>query len=88
MTFERETCPSHVVLKAEEKTRDSRQTRRSSVEKNRKMGSEAKKEVKHLLVDLDGTLYRSAQLFADVRANIEGKKRSPKDLHNKATRNA
>lgn len=52
------------------------------------MGSEAKKEVKHLLVDLDGTLYRSAQLFADVRANIEGKKRSPKDLHNKATRNA
>lgn len=36
------------------------------------MGSEGK-VIKHLLVDLDGTLYRSAKLFSDVRDNIEGK---------------
>ena len=35
------------------------------------MGSEPK-VIKHLLVDLDGTLYRSAKLFDDVRENIEG----------------
>jgi FMN phosphatase YigB (HAD superfamily) len=34
------------------------------------MGSEGK-VIKHLLVDLDGTLYRSAKLFSDVRDNIE-----------------
>ena len=30
------------------------------------------KTTKHLLVDLDGTLYRSAKLFDDVRKNING----------------
>ena len=35
------------------------------------MGS-VPKTTKHLLVDLDGTLYRSAKLFDDVRKNING----------------
>ena len=35
------------------------------------MGSDAK-ATKVLLVDLDGTLYRSQQLFEDVRVNING----------------
>ncbi len=35
------------------------------------MGSDGK-VTKALLVDLDGTLYRSSQLFADVRVNING----------------
>lgn len=37
------------------------------------MGS-VPKTTKHLLVDLDGTLYRSAKLFDDVRKNINGEK--------------
>ena len=53
------------------------ETRRTAIataeaERARRMGSTPQVKPRALLVDLDGTLYRSAKLFDDVRERING----------------
>ena len=44
----------------------------AEAERARRMGSTPQVKPRALLVDLDGTLYRSAKLFDDVRERING----------------